>query len=118
MGGLIGFILGYYVGAKDGPERLEELREALVSISESSDFQALRMSPTMMIQQTLNQVQSNLGANGSDKPLSTSEAWKTISESEEFKGLMATGAVVLQNVLSSALPQAPSNGHAGTPRAN
>jgi hypothetical protein len=41
MGALIGFVFGYLVGAKAGPEGLEELRKAWEVVSKSEEFQAL-----------------------------------------------------------------------------
>jgi hypothetical protein len=112
MGGLIGFILGYYVGAKDGPERLGELRKALEDIAESQDFQALRASLMMMAQQTMGKMTENLSSERNPDGMTPGDAWKTISESEEFRGLISTGTVVLQGVLANVLPQNKGNGHA------
>jgi len=112
MGGLVGFILGYYVGAKDGPERLEELRQALDSILASPDFQALRGSAALMVQQALTQLQTNVGANKRPDAITAGAAWKLIAESEEFRGLLASGAAMLQGVLSNVTPQKRGNGHA------
>jgi hypothetical protein len=61
MGGLVGFLLGYYLGAKDGPERLEKLLQSAQDVANSNEFQALRTSLASLAQQTLGQVQQNVG---------------------------------------------------------
>ena len=110
MGGLVGFLLGYYVGAKDGPERLSQLLQSAQDIANSSEFQGLRASLMALVQQTLGQLQQNVTPNPDG--ISTGEAWKVISESAEFRGLLATGASLLQGVLTSVVPPARGNGHA------
>src|SRR5215472_1917787 len=105
MGGLIGFLLGYYVGAKDGPERLAQLLESAQGIANSSEFQALRASLVTLAQQYAAQFQQNLAPQRGRDAITTGDAWKVISESPEFRGLLATGASLLQGVLSSVVPQ-------------
>jgi hypothetical protein len=111
MGGLVGFLLGYYLGAKDGPERLSQLLQSVQDVANSSEFQALRTSLMTLAQQRMEQLQGNLAPQRGDG-FSTGEAWKVISESAEFRGLVATGASLLQGVLSSVVPQDRGNGHA------
>src|SRR5262245_51269612 len=101
MGGLVGFLLGYYLGAKDGPERLEKLIQSAQDVASSTEFQALRSSLMTVIQQTLGQVQQNVGNATGLESMTTGDAWKVISESPEFRGLLASGASLLQGVLSS-----------------
>lgn len=111
MGGLVGFLLGYYLGAKDGPERLEKLIQSAHDVANSTEFQALRASLMTVVQQTLGQVQQNMGAVNGSGSMAAGEAWKVISESPEFRGLVASGATLLQGVLSSVAPQNRGNGH-------
>ena len=112
MGGLVGFLLGYYVGAKDGPERLEQVLRSAQDILSSAEFQGLQASLKALAQQTLGQLQQNGAAKGFDATRA-SEAWKVISESAEFRGMLAAGASLLQGVLSNVAPQARgNNGHA------
>ena len=111
MGGLVGFLLGYYVGAKDGPERLAQLLQSAQGIANSSEFQALRASLTALAQQTLGQLQQNVTPQPGSEAMSAGDAWKVISESAEFRGLLATGASLLQGVMASVAPQR-TNGHA------
>ena len=110
MGGLVGFLLGYYLGAKDGPERLEKLLQSAQDVANSNEFQALRTSLASLAQQTLGQVQQNVGGQVGSA-MNAGDAWKVISESPEFRGLLATGASLLQGVLTSVVPQERSNGH-------
>lgn len=44
MGALIGFMVGYYLGTKDGRERLAELREAVDTIRNSPELQGMLTS--------------------------------------------------------------------------
>lgn len=60
MGGLVGFVVGYYLGARDGPERLEELRRSLDEILASQEFRALRQSAGIIAKQALAQLWSQL----------------------------------------------------------
>src|SRR5262245_37952605 len=55
MGALIGFAFGYVVGAKAGPEGLEELRRAWQSISQSEEFKALIATATAYVQNAFSQ---------------------------------------------------------------
>ena len=110
MGGLVGFLLGYYLGAKDGPERLEKLLQSVQDVANSTEFQALRTSLASLAQQTLGQVQQNVGQAGG--AMNAGDAWKVIADSPEFRGLLATGASLLQGVLTSVVPQERGNGHA------
>ena len=110
MGGLVGFLLGYYLGAKDGPERLEKLLQSVQDVANSTEFQALRTSLASLAQQSLGQVQQNVGQAGGT--MNAGDSWKVISDSPEFRGLLATGASLLQGVLTSVVPQERGNGHA------
>jgi hypothetical protein len=112
MGGLVGFLLGYYLGAKDGPERLEKLVQSAHDVANSTEFQALRASLLTLVQQTLGQVQQNMGAAAGSDSMSAGDAWKVIAESPEFRGIVASGTSLLQGVLSSMAPQTRGNGHA------
>ena len=111
MGGLVGFLLGYYVGAKDGPERLEQLLRSAQEILSSTEFQSLQAGVMALVQQTLGQIQQGVAQPGADA-MNAGAAWRVISESPEFRGMLATGASLLQGVLSTVAPQARSNGHA------
>jgi hypothetical protein len=46
MGALLGFVMGYYLGTKAGPERYEELRKAWQTIVNSEEFQDLLATGT------------------------------------------------------------------------
>jgi hypothetical protein len=41
MGALVGFIIGYYMGTKDGRERLVELKQAVEEIRNSPEVQGI-----------------------------------------------------------------------------
>jgi hypothetical protein len=46
---LIGFAVGYYMGAKAGPQKLDELGEACRTIAGSPEFQALLTVGTTLL---------------------------------------------------------------------
>jgi hypothetical protein len=106
MRGLVGFLLGYYIGTKDGPERLSQL---LHDVANSSEVQALRV--VTLAQQMLSQMQENGAPRRGPESMSARDAWKVISESAELRGFLATGATLLQDLLS-IVRQDRGNGHA------
>ena len=55
MGVLIGFLFGYVVGAKAGPEGYERMREAWQTITESDEFRGLVATATAFVQNALAQ---------------------------------------------------------------
>ena len=99
MGALIGFIFGYVVGAKAGPEGLEELRKAWDVISQSDEFQGLLAAATGFAQNLFAQGGAGLAgqipsmASGNGELLKMigaadgagfGAAWARISETQEF----------------------------------
>ena len=112
MGGLVGFLLGYYLGAKDGPERLTKLLQSAQDVANSTEFQALRTSLMSLAQQTLGQVQQSVSGQRESETINAGDAWKVILESPEVRGLLATGASLLQSVLASVVAQDRGNRHA------
>jgi hypothetical protein len=90
MRALVAFLFGYYLGAKDGPERLSKLVQSARDIGNSSEFQALRSNLAALGEQALEQLHHN------------------ISESAEIRELLA----LLQAVLANVVPPDPDRGHA------
>jgi hypothetical protein len=83
MGALLGFIMGYYLGTKAGPERYEELRKAWQTIVNSEEFQDLLATGTAVWGSAVEQGGSMLfprlramtAGNGD-----VAGAWKTLTE--------------------------------------
>jgi|SRR5271156_140256 len=107
MGALLGFMLGYVLGAKAGPESYDELRKAWETIVNSEEFKSLLGVGTTFVQGMLQQGQQSLGdtlsgltsGNGdlgdALKKLSGNgqlmDAWNIVSQSPELQSLLATG---------------------------
>ena len=88
MRALVALLLGYYLGAKDGPERLSKLAQSARDIVNSSEFQGLRSNLGALTEQLLEQLQQNIAPHGSGAT-STGDLWKAISESAEIHELLA-----------------------------
>jgi hypothetical protein len=48
---IIGFVVGYVLGAKDGHEKFEELKEAWQTITQTEEFQKLLMTGLSFVNQ-------------------------------------------------------------------
>jgi hypothetical protein len=116
MGALIGFILGYSLGVKAGPEGYERLRQAWQEISNSEEFKGLVATGTAFLENMLAQGQANLagqiaemsGSNGGGLQQAIQkmsgngdllDAWNRISSSDQFRNLVANGMAIVGGVL-------------------
>ncbi len=129
MGALIGFMFGYVVGTKAGPEGLEELRKAWNVVSRSDEFQGLLAAATAYVQNLLahggatlaGQMQSMGSGNGELAKMiaavdgaGVGAAWTRISETQEFQALLASGPAMIGNLLaqsSGAAARQSAQGH-------
>jgi|RhiMetdeSRZDD1v2_1073273.scaffolds.fasta_scaffold2426612_2 hypothetical protein len=129
MGALIGFMFGYVVGTKAGPEGLEELRKAWDVVSRSDEFQGLVAAATAYAQSLLAQGGASLAgqmqamASGNGDLLKMvgavdeggfGAAWSRISESQEFRALLASGSAMIGNLLvqgTAAAARQSAQGH-------
>jgi hypothetical protein len=115
MGALIGFVFGYVVGAKAGPDGLEELRKAWEVVSKSEEFQGLVATAKGLLLNLVTQggaglsspLQSLTSGNGDLRKMigaadggGLEDAWARISQSQEFKALLASGTAMLGNLLA------------------
>jgi hypothetical protein len=107
MRALVAFLLGYYLGTKDGPERLSKLLQSARDIANSSEFQAWRSNLAALAEQALGQLQEILAAHGSDAT-NIGDVWKAISESAEIRELLG----LLQAVLAGVVRPDPDRRHA------
>jgi hypothetical protein len=127
MGPLAGFIAGYLLGTKAGPESVEQIRKAWEVISTSEEFQGIRAMALGYLQNLLSQgggeltsqIQSLVSGNGDilkalgDSDESLMAVWSKLSTSQEFQMLIASGTAMLGGVLaqSTAAFSQQSRGH-------
>jgi len=123
MGAILGFMMGYVLGAKEGPERFEELRKAWETIVNSDEFKGMLATGTSIFQSTFEQGKLSVGetlgsllsGNGnlaetvssfsSSRPLM--DAWQTLSKSPEIQAMIANGVSLLGGLMmrSSMRPE-------------
>jgi hypothetical protein len=115
MGALMGFILGYSLGVKAGPEGYEQLRKAWQEISSSEEFKGLVATGTAFLENMLAQGRANIagqiaelsakdgGLQQAFQKISSHgellDAWNRISSSDQFRSLLSNGIAVVGGVL-------------------
>lgn len=108
MGAVLGFMIGYVLGAKEGPERFEELRKAWETIVNSEEFQGMLNTGTSLFMSTVQNGKASIGEAlggllSGDGQLGETlssfsnngalmDAWKTLSKSPEIQSTIL-GAV-------------------------
>jgi hypothetical protein len=115
MGTLVGFIFGYVVGARAGPEGYQKLRDAWQEIVASDEWKGLVATATAFVQNALaqggavvgEQLQATMSGEGDlaqawrkmtgDGDLM--DAWSAISESGALQHLLSSGMELLDGVL-------------------
>ena len=58
---IVGFLVGYVLGAKGGQEKFEELKEAWQTVSNSEEFQNLMMAGLSLVNRVGQQNNSDAG---------------------------------------------------------
>ena len=115
MGALIGFILGYSLGVKAGPEGYEQLRKAWQEVSNSEEFKGLLSTGTAFLENMLTQSRTTIagqleelsakdgGLQQAFQKISSNgdllDAWNRISSSDQFKSLVSNGIAIVGGVL-------------------
>ena len=61
---IIGFVVGYVLGAKGGQEKFEELKEAWQTITQTEEFQNLLMAGLSFVNQIGQQSRTDIGGEG------------------------------------------------------
>jgi hypothetical protein len=115
MGAVLGFMMGYVLGAKEGPERFEELRKAWETIVSSEEFQGMLNTGTSLFMSTVQNGKASLGETlgglfsgegqlgetlssfTNNGPLM--EAWKTLSKSPEIQSLILNGVAMFGGMM-------------------
>jgi hypothetical protein len=105
MGALAGFVLGYVVGAKQGPEGYARMREAWETILAAPEVKALlERAPTL----------ADMGAGAAGGVLAKLKtiasgneqlgaAWQTLAANETLHSLVATGLHLAGGVLERGM---------------
>lgn len=124
MGAMVGFLVGYVMGARSGEQGYEELATACRDIAESDEFRALVAAAQMFAQNALAQGAESAAGNLRDLsegrgPLGQAlkqmaeegnlgQAWAQLAESGEparfVSGLTQAFAAALARVLGAAAP--------------
>jgi hypothetical protein len=115
MGAVLGFMMGYVLGAKEGPERFEELRKAWETIVSSEEFQGMLNTGTSLFMSTVQNGKASLGETlgglfsgegqlGETLSSFTNngnlmEAWKTLSKSPEIQSLILNGVAMFGGMM-------------------
>ena len=127
MGALMGFIVGYLAGVKAGPEGLEELKEAWLTIQKSEEFQGLVAAALGVAQSAVSQGGSALveqisaisatAANPNESAeaiglpggIDLMETVGTLSRNGELQQLLNSGLMLLGTLLEQGRAAAPKN---------
>jgi len=105
MRALMGFAMGYVLGAKAGPKGFEELKEAFFTILRSEEFKELMLAGTTLARDVAERGRGKLaeqmkamGAKNGD----LAQAWRRVADSHEFEMLLKHGAGVLDQIVEQA----------------
>jgi hypothetical protein len=115
MGAALGFMMGYVLGAKEGPERFEELRKAWETIVNSEEFQGMLNTGTSLLMSTFQNGKASVGdalggLTSGDGQLGETlssfmkngplmDAWKTLSKSPEIQSLILNGVAMFGGMM-------------------
>lgn len=109
MGAMAGFIVGYVLGAREGPEGYEKIRKAWQSILEAPEVKGLlEQAPK------LSDLVASVAAGGGsgvadqikglvDRSDGLSGAFKTLAESEAVQSMLSTGLALARGVVEKGL---------------
>ena len=115
MGAVLGFMIGYVLGAKEGPERFEELRKAWETIVNSEEFQGMLNTGTSLFMSTVQNGKASIGEAlggllSDDGQLGETlssfsnngalmDAWKTLSKSPEIQSTILSAVGMLGGLM-------------------
>lgn len=131
MNVLLGFAFGFLLGAKSGPNSIEEIRHAWETISQSDEFQTLLATGQGLLQQAISQGGGSLGellanfnklgggkaveqivALGSGKG-DGNAVWASVAQTPEFQMLLARGLSLVDGMLAGGLTGAARGAERG-----
>jgi hypothetical protein len=130
MNALLGFVFGYVVGAKAGPESIDELRRAWEAIRSSEEFQGLLAAGSAYLRQMIEQgggsifeTLQKLGPLGAEQALAQlaglaqssgngKSALSKLAETPEIQAVLARGMTFVDAML--AAQAASASGTRGT----
>jgi hypothetical protein len=115
MGAVLGFMMGYVLGAKEGPERFEELRKAWETIVNSEEFQGILNTGTSLFMSTVQNGKASIGdalggLMSGDGQLGETlssftnngplmDAWKMLSKSPEIQSMILNGVAMFGGLM-------------------
>jgi hypothetical protein len=115
MGAALGFMIGYVLGAKEGPEHFEELRKAWQTIVNSEEFQGMLNTGTALFMSTVQNGKASIaealgGLLSGDGQLGETlssfsnngalmDAWKTLSKSPEIQSTILSAVGMLGGLM-------------------
>jgi|HubBroStandDraft_2_1064218.scaffolds.fasta_scaffold127988_2 hypothetical protein len=115
MGAVLGFMMGYVLGAKEGPERFEELRKAWETIVNSEEFQGLLNTGTSFFMSAVQNGKASIGETlgglfSGDGQLGETlssfsnngalmDAWKTLSKSPEIQSTILSAVAMFGGLM-------------------
>jgi hypothetical protein len=108
MGTLLGFALGFYLGAKAGPNGIDDLVKAWQTIQESEDFKALSATAQATVQSLIEQggagvanlIAGLMTARGEPE---SSRAEEAAGRNGDLQGLVSTGAALVMQLLERGI---------------
>ncbi len=111
MGTLLGFALGFYLGAKTGPNGIDDLVKAWQTIQESEDFKALSATAQATVQSLIEQggasvanlIAGLMGAGGEPEP---DRAEQAARRNGDLQGFVTTGAALVMQLLERGISAA------------
>jgi hypothetical protein len=101
MGALIGFIVGYVLGAKTGPEGWKSLERAWESFTKSEDFDTLVSSAGSVVEKLVAGAQEVV-SEGLERLRTGSvdlESWRSVADAEDLEALVSKGIAFLDGVI-------------------
>ncbi len=109
MGTLLGFALGFYLGARSGPNGIDELVKAWQTIAESEDFKALSATAQATVQNLVEQGGARVanliaGLLGGEREPHPAE--EPAARNGDLQGLVSTGAALVMQLLERGIAAA------------
>jgi hypothetical protein len=113
MGTLLGFALGFYLGAKAGPNGIDDLVKAWQTIQESEDFKALSATAQATLQGLVEQAGAGVanlaaGLMGAGSQPESARAEEAAGPDGALQGLVSSGAALVMQMLERGISAAQS----------
>lgn len=111
MGTLVGFALGFYLGARTGPNGIDKMIEAWQTIRESEDFKALSATAQATLQNLIEQGGARVanlvaGMMGEGGEPQSRRAEEPAARNGDLQGLVSAGAALVMQLLERGIAAA------------